>query len=124
MDEVFRALADPTRRALLDRLRKRDGQTLGELCSGMDMSRQALTKHLRVLQAANLLATRWAGREKHHYLNPVPIRAIADRWISRFAEPWVGALAELRRTLEEKSERTERKPHASRARRGREDRTR
>lgn len=102
MDEVFKALADRTRRRLLDRLRRRDGQTLGELCSGLAMSRQAATKHLGVLEAAGLVVTRWSGREKHHYLNPVPIRRIADRWITKYAERWSGALEELRTTLEEK----------------------
>jgi DNA-binding transcriptional ArsR family regulator/MFS family permease len=102
VDEVFKALADRTRRRLLDRLRRRDGQTLGELCSGLAMSRQAATKHLGVLEAAGLVVTRWSGREKHHYLNPVPIRRIADRWITKYAERWSGALEELRTTLEEK----------------------
>ncbi len=95
VDVVFKALADATRRALLDRLRGRDGQTLGELAETCAMSRQAVSKHLAVLEAASLVVARRSGREKHHYLNPVPIRAIHDRWISKYAEPWVGALAGL-----------------------------
>jgi DNA-binding transcriptional ArsR family regulator len=102
MDDVFRALADRTRRRLLDRLCRRDGQTLAELCRGPRMSRQAVSKHLAVLEDAGLVVTRWVGREKLHYLNPIPIRAIADRWIHKYAEPWVGALADLKAELEEK----------------------
>lgn len=102
MDEVFRALADPTRRELLDRLFEQDGQTLGELVAGLDMSRQAGSKHLEILEAAGLVVTRRAGRAKHHYLNPVPIRRIHDRWIGKYAEPWLSALEDLRRELEEK----------------------
>ncbi len=102
MDKVFRALADRTRRKLCDRLFARDGQTLAELCHGQRMSRQAVSKHLALLEDASLVATRWVGREKVHYLNPVPIRAIADRWIHKYAEPWVSALAELKAELEEK----------------------
>ena len=81
MDKVFKALADPSRRLLLDRLRARNGQTLGELGEHLDMSRQAVTKHLAVLEAANLVVTLWRGREKLHYLNPAPIHEIARRWI-------------------------------------------
>lgn len=103
MDEVFRALGDATRRGLLDRLFRRDGQTLGELCRGLEMSRQAVSKHLAMLEDAGLVATRWSGREKHHYLNPVPIRRIADRWITKYAGPWVDGLAALEAELEEKS---------------------
>ena len=101
--DVFRALADPTRRELLDRLYRDDGRTLGELCLGLDMSRQAVTKHLLILERADLVVTRFTGRQKHHYLNPVPIRQIADRWITKYAEPWVGALADLKDRLEEKN---------------------
>jgi DNA-binding transcriptional ArsR family regulator len=99
---VFRALADSTRRRLLDRLFERDGQTLSELCADLAMSRQAVTKHLALLAAAGLVTSRKSGREKHHYLNPVPIRAISERWISKYAAPFTGALAELKRELEEK----------------------
>ncbi|MHB8571823.1 MAG: ArsR/SmtB family transcription factor [Candidatus Dormibacteria bacterium] len=102
MDEVFRALADPTRRRLLDRLRERDGQTLGELCGHLsaDMTRFGVMKHLRVLEGAHLVVTRRAGREKHHYLNPVPIRQIHDRWISNYAEGFASALGALKSELE------------------------
>src|ERR671929_1388216 len=94
-DLVFRALADPTRRLLLDRLFERDGRTLGELESELDMTRFGVMKHLRVLEAASLVVTRRAGREKLHYLNPVPIRLIHDRWIGKYAERRVSALADL-----------------------------
>jgi DNA-binding transcriptional ArsR family regulator len=99
-DAVFRALADNSRRALLDRLRARDGQTLSELREGLEMTRQAVSKHLGVLEAANLVATLRRGREKLHFLNPVPIHAIAERWIARFERPQLDALAELKRNLE------------------------
>lgn len=101
LDEVFKALADPTRRALLDRLHGRNGQTLGELCEGLGMSRQAVTKHLRLLAAANLVAVLRRGREKLHYLNPVPIHAIAERWIGKYEHRRLQALAELKKRLEE-----------------------
>lgn len=100
MDEVFKALGDPTRRRLLDRLFERDGRTLGELESGMAMSRFGVMKHLRVLEAAGLVLTRRRGREKLHFLNPVPIRLVHDRWVSKFAAPWASALSELKRDLE------------------------
>jgi DNA-binding transcriptional ArsR family regulator len=100
MDAVFRALADPVRRQLLDRLHARNGQTLGELCEGQDMTRQAVTKHLAILEAANLVATQWRGREKLHFINPVPINSIAERWISKFEASRLNALSELKRTLE------------------------
>jgi DNA-binding transcriptional ArsR family regulator len=100
MDTVFKALADPTRRQLLDLLHARNGQTLGELCEGLAMSRQAVSKHLALLEAANLVATVWRGREKLHYLNPVPIHEIADRWIGKFERTRVAALADLKKTLE------------------------
>jgi DNA-binding transcriptional ArsR family regulator len=104
MDDVFKALADPTRRELLDRLRAENGQTLGELCERLDMSRQAVTKHLALLEAANLVATVRRGREKLHYLNPAPIGEIYDRWIGKYEQARVAALADLKRALEEKEE--------------------
>ncbi len=104
MDDVFKALADPTRRELLDRLRAENGQTLGELCERLDMSRQAVTKHLALLEAANLVATVKRGREKLHYLNPAPIGEIYDRWIGKYERARVAALADLKRALEEKEE--------------------
>jgi DNA-binding transcriptional ArsR family regulator len=100
MDAVFRALADESRRKLLDRLRSRNGQTLGQLCAGLAMTRQAVTKHLAVLEEANLVATLRRGREKLHYLNPVPIHEIAERWIGRFERGRLRALAELKKHLE------------------------
>ncbi|MGA7676674.1 MAG: metalloregulator ArsR/SmtB family transcription factor [Rhizomicrobium sp.] len=104
MDTVFKALADPTRRQLLDRLFARNGQTLGELCEEMEMSRQAVTKHLALLEAANLVATQKRGREKLHYLNPVPINEIADRWIGKYERHRVRALADLKKNLEGKTD--------------------
>ena len=104
MDEVFKALADPTRRELLDRLRADNGQTLGELCERLAMSRQAVSKHLAVLESANLVATVRRGREKLHYLNPVPIGEIYDRWIGNYERTRVAALADLKRALEEKDD--------------------
>jgi DNA-binding transcriptional ArsR family regulator len=104
MDAVFRALADPVRRNLLDRLHARNGQTLGELCEGQAMTRQAVTKHLAILEEANLVSTQWRGREKLHYLNPVPIHEIADRWISKYERPRLRALADLKKRLEGKSD--------------------
>ncbi len=104
MDEVFKALADPTRRELLDRLRIENGQTLNELCERMAMSRQAVSKHLAILEAANLVATEKRGREKLHYLNPVPIQDIYDRWIGKFETARLAALADLKRALEEKED--------------------
>ncbi|MGA7394641.1 MAG: metalloregulator ArsR/SmtB family transcription factor [Terrimicrobiaceae bacterium] len=102
MDEVFRALADAGRRKLLDALRTENGQTLGELCRHLDMTRQAVTKHLAILETANLVAVVWRGREKLHYLNPTPIHEIAERWIGKFERHRVAALAELKRGLESK----------------------
>jgi len=99
-DVVFRALADASRRTLLDRLYRKSGQTLGELCAGLEMTRQAVTKHLSILEQANLVATQWAGREKLHFINPVPINEIADRWINKFERPRLHALSELKKTLE------------------------
>ena len=101
MDAVFKALADPTRRFLLDRLFERDGRTLGELESELDMTRVGVMKHLKVLEEAGLVTAVRAGREKHHFLNPVPIRLIHDRWISKYSEPHVSALADLKAALEE-----------------------
>lgn len=101
-DTVFKALADPVRRRLLDRLHARNGQTLSELCEGQKMTRQAVTKHLAILEAANLVATRKEGREKLHFLNPVPIFEIADRWIEKFERSRLRALNELKRKLEGK----------------------
>jgi DNA-binding transcriptional ArsR family regulator len=100
MDGVFRALADPVRRRLLDRLHAQNGQTLNELCEGHDMSRQAVAKHLAVLEDANLVVTLKRGREKLHYLNPVPIHEIADRWIGKFERSRLRALADLKKSLE------------------------
>ena len=100
-DRVFRAVADPTRRFLLDRLFEGDGRTLGELESALEMTRFGVMKHLRILEAAGLVVTRRSGREKLHYLNPVPIRLIHDRWIDKYTERRVSALAELKRNLEE-----------------------
>ncbi len=99
-DLVFRALADASRRALLDRLFERNGQTLGELCQGMAMTRQAVTKHLAILEEAGLVTAFKRGREKLHYLNPVPIAEIADRWIGKFEKARVEALVALKEELE------------------------
>ena len=100
-DKVFKALADPSRRALLDRLRIKKGLTLNDLCEGHDMSRQAVTKHLALLEAANLVVTRWQGREKLHYLNPVPIHEIYTRWVGKFERARLRALHNLKQALEE-----------------------
>jgi len=100
MDEVFKALADASRRALLDRLHARNGQSLSELCDGLAMTRQAVTKHLAILEAANLVATLKHGREKLHYLNPVPIHQIGERWIRKFERDKLAALSDLKRRLE------------------------
>src|SRR5215218_4670700 len=101
MDDVFRALADPSRRRLLDRLNGRSGQTLRELCAGLDMARQSVSKHLAVLEAANLVTTVRRGREKHHYLNAAPITEIGERWITRYERDRVHALTDLKRALED-----------------------
>ena len=100
LDAVFSALADPTRRRLLDRLHGRQGQTLNELVAGLDMRRQSATRHLKVLEAAGLVVSRKRGREKLHYLNPVPIAEIQRRWIDKYSEAKVGALSDLKRKLE------------------------
>src|SRR5438445_2071129 len=101
MDAVFRALADPTRRSLLDELFRQEGQTLGALERRLPMTRFGVMKHLRVLEEAGLVATRRRGREKLHFLNPVPIRLVHDRWVSKYAEPWAAGLTGLKRRLEE-----------------------
>ncbi|MDP9464707.1 MAG: helix-turn-helix domain-containing protein [Actinomycetota bacterium] len=101
MDEVFRALADPTRRSLLDALFERDGQTVQALCARFPgMTRFGVMKHLAVLEAANLVTTKRVGRTKQHYLNPIPIGEIADRWISKYAQPFTRAMVDLRHDLE------------------------
>jgi uncharacterized protein YndB with AHSA1/START domain/DNA-binding transcriptional ArsR family regulator len=100
VDEVFRALADPTRRSLLDELFREDGQTLGALQDRFEMSRFGVMKHLRLLEEAGLVVTRRRGREKLHFLNPVPIRLVHDRWVSKYAEPWAARLSELKNRLE------------------------
>jgi DNA-binding transcriptional ArsR family regulator/uncharacterized protein YndB with AHSA1/START domain len=101
MDAVFRALADPTRRSLLDELFKLDGQTLSALEQRLPMTRFGVMKHLKVLEQAGLVTTRRHGREKLHFLNPVPIRLVHDRWVSKYAEPWAAALSELKHDIEE-----------------------
>lgn len=101
VDRVFKALAAPERRLLLDRLRSRNGQTLQELCRNMEMTRQAVTRHLNLLEEASLVVTRWRGREKMHFLNPVPIHEIAERWIGRYERGRLRALADLKSILEE-----------------------
>src|ERR1700712_908157 len=100
MDEVFRALADPTRRDLLDELFREDGQTLSALESRFAISRFGVMKHLKQLEEAGLVVTRKRGREKLHFLNPVPIRLVHDRWVSKYAEPWVSGLSDLKQRLE------------------------
>jgi uncharacterized protein YndB with AHSA1/START domain len=101
MDEVFRALADPSRRRLLDSLNAHNGQSLRELCAGLDMARQSVSKHLAVLEAANLVTIRWQGREKLHYLNAVPINAISERWLNQYDRTRTRALADLKKALEQ-----------------------
>jgi uncharacterized protein YndB with AHSA1/START domain len=104
MDEVFKALADPTRRSLLDELFRKDGQTLSALEGRLPMTRFGVMKHLKQLEAAGLVVTKRHGREKLHFLNPVPIRLVHDRWVSKYAEPWAAALSELKSELEEPME--------------------
>jgi DNA-binding transcriptional ArsR family regulator len=101
VDAVFKALADPTRRELLDRLFEEDGQTLGSLEEGVPMTRFGVMKHLRVLEEAGLITTQKRGREKLHFLNAVPIQLIHERWVSKYAEPWAATLTGLKRTVEE-----------------------
>jgi DNA-binding transcriptional ArsR family regulator len=103
MDAVFKALADPTRRQLLDELFARDGQTLTELESQVAMTRFGVMKHLKVLEQANLVTTKRRGREKLHFLNPVPIRLVHDRWVSKYSEPWAATLTGLKRRLEDEN---------------------
>jgi DNA-binding transcriptional ArsR family regulator len=100
MDLLFKALADPSRRKLLDALHAHDGQTLNELCEHLDMTRQGVTQHLNALEAANLVATVRRGREKLHFLNPVPLQAIYERWIAKFEKPRLKALSDLKKRLE------------------------
>lgn len=104
MDILFRALADPGRRKLLDLLHAENGQTLGELCEHMEMTRQAVTQHLAVLEGANLIAVQWRGREKLHFINAVPLQHIYDRWIAKFEKPRLKALSKLKRKLEEEGD--------------------
>lgn len=99
-DDVFRALADPSRRQLLDWLHRQNGQSLNELCQGLQMTRQAVAKHLAILEEANLVSIRREGRKKLHFLNPVPINAIAERWIGKFERPRLAALSDLKQKLE------------------------
>ena len=101
-DLLFRALADPGRRKLMDRLHAHDGQTLSELCQHLDMTRQGVTQHLAVLEAANLVAVQWRGREKLHFLNPVPLQEIYERWIRKFERKRLDALHQLKTKLERK----------------------
>src|SRR5512144_1686032 len=103
MDDVFKALADPTRRELLDALFERDGQTLSELEQRFEMTRFGVMKHLKVLEGAGLVMTRRRGREKLHFLNAVPIRLIHDRWVSKYAQPWAATLTGLKRRIEERT---------------------
>jgi uncharacterized protein YndB with AHSA1/START domain len=103
MDAVFKALADPTRRSLLDELFREDGQTLSALEQRVPMTRFGVMKHLKVLEQAGLLTSRRRGREKHHFLNPVPIRLVHDRWVSKYAEPWAATLSGLKKTIEEET---------------------
>jgi DNA-binding transcriptional ArsR family regulator len=103
MDSVFKALSDPTRRGLLDELFKHDGQSLTALEGRLPMTRFGVMKHLRVLEEANLVTTRKNGREKLHFLNPVPIRLVHDRWVSKYAEPWAASLSGLKQELEEEA---------------------
>jgi uncharacterized protein YndB with AHSA1/START domain/biotin operon repressor len=103
VDEVFKALADPTRRSLLDELYKHDGQTQSALGRRLPMSRFGVMKHLRALEDAGLVVTRRRGREKLHFLNPIPIRLVHDRWVSKYAEPWAASLSDLKHKLEDKA---------------------
>ena len=106
IDKVFKALADPGRRRLLDVLHRENGQTLMALCEHMDMSRQAVTQHLHLLEEANLIAVFWQGREKLHYLNPVPLHEIYERWIEKFERNRLGVLRDLKKKLESDNEKT------------------
>jgi DNA-binding transcriptional ArsR family regulator len=104
VDKVFKALADESRRKLLDELRRGNGQRLADLCGRLDMTRQAVSKHLKILEEANLIATMWHGREKLHYLNPVPLHEVYERWISKFERPRLQALFDLKGKLENQKE--------------------
>jgi DNA-binding transcriptional ArsR family regulator len=106
VDAVFKALADPSRRKLLDQLHQTNGLTLKDLCRDLDMTRQAVTKHLHLLHQANLVVTLWRGREKLHYLNPVPLQQISERWIHKYEEECLRTLLELKRGLEENKPKT------------------
>jgi DNA-binding transcriptional ArsR family regulator len=101
MDAIFKALADPTRRSLLDRLYAKNGQTLGELCAELEMSRQAVTQHLALLEAAGLVTVAWHGREKLHYLNPTPLHEIYERWIHKYEQRRLQALSDLKDRLQD-----------------------
>ncbi len=101
VDTVFKALADASRRTLLDELHRENGQTLGDLCGRLDMTRQAVTKHLKLLEEANLVAVVWRGREKLHFLNPVPLHELYERWISKYERPRLQALSDLKTSLEQ-----------------------
>ena len=103
MDKIFKALADRTRRRLLDRLFENPAQTLAELCAGLAMSRQSVSKHLGVLEEAGLVVTEWRGREKFHFLNPMPIAELSDRWIDKYSKARTKAIITLKRALEEKT---------------------
>jgi DNA-binding transcriptional ArsR family regulator len=107
VDEVFKALADASRRKLLDDLFKNNGQTLGELCERLDMTRQAVTKHLVILENAKLIAVVWRGREKLHYLNPMPLHEIYERWIGKYERHRLQALSDLKKNLEKNKERND-----------------
>ncbi|GHB01436.1 transcriptional regulator [Algimonas arctica] len=109
MSDVFKAMADETRRSLLDQLFDNNGQTLGQLTQSLDMSRQAVTKHLKILEAANLVSIHWQGREKLHFLNPVPLAEIVHRWVGRFEEAQLDMLVELKAQSESKDQSENRK---------------
>jgi DNA-binding transcriptional ArsR family regulator len=113
-DPVFKALADHSRRLLLDRLYEKNGQSLTELCADLDMSRQAVTKHLTILEQANLVVTQKRGRDKLHYLNPIPIHEIADRWVAKYQRLNLTALTELKKALEAPEKTTQSKPNKER----------
>ena len=103
MDKIFKAMADRTRRRLLDRLFESPAQTLSDLCAGLAMSRQSVSKHLSILEAAGLVVTEWRGREKYHFLNPMPIAELSDRWIDKYSKARTDAIISLKRALEEKT---------------------
>jgi uncharacterized protein YndB with AHSA1/START domain len=113
-NDIFKALADPSRRTLLDLLRESDGRTLSDLCGHLDMSRFGVMKHLNLLEDAALITTRKVGREKLHYLNPVPIRQIYDRWVSKYAEPWAAGLTQLKTELESEPSMEQKPRHVNR----------